>query len=46
MLFVEPCLAIRMHSVDVYRKDEQLSCVKTVRVDDLSVGEGEKRSAK
>lgn len=44
--FLEPCLSIQMHSVDVYEKDNQLSLIKTFRTEDELIGDGERRTAK
>lgn len=40
--FLEPCLAIQLHSVDIYQKDDQKSLVKVFRPDDELVGDKEK----
>lgn len=45
-LFSEPCLAIQLHSVDVYAKDNRLSLVKTFRTEDELIGDNEKRTAR
>ncbi len=45
-LFLEPCLAIQLHSVDVYAKDNRLSLVKTFRTEDELIGDNEKRTAR
>lgn len=46
LFFLEPCLAIQLHSVDVYDVNNQQSLVKTFRPDDEIIADNEKRSAK
>jgi len=43
---VEPCLAVQLHSIDVYEKDNSLALVKVFRLEDDMIGDHEKRSAK
>ena len=43
---LEPCLAIQLHSVDVFEKNKRLSLVKTFRTEDELIGDREKRTAK
>jgi hypothetical protein len=45
-LILEPCLAIQLHSVKVYEKNNALSLVKTFRTEDELIGDKEKRSAR
>jgi hypothetical protein len=44
--FLEPCLAIQLHSVDVYQTDHGLSLVKTFRTEDELIRDNEKRTTK
>ncbi len=39
-------MAIQLHSVDVYEKDNGLSLVKTFRTEDELIGDNEKRSVR
>ena len=43
---VEPCLAIQLHSVEVYNREAELTLLKIFRTDDDMMAENEKRSAK
>ncbi|CAF1169688.1 unnamed protein product [Adineta ricciae] len=42
----EPCLAIQLHSVEVYNREAGLTLLKIFRTDDDMMAENEKRSAK